>query len=181
MARSLPLSASQSRAVLSLEAVSTRRPSGLKTASETASVWPWKVAFECAIGDESTAGYGGFRWSDKDLARSGSPEPDTPAPRHLPSLNFSWATSRSDRARLLEQGTEFAVRSAAKRRQLARHGDLLLFFRLDPGRDGHLALRRGFLRFFLRLVPLQKRVNGKRTYQAYHDQCQRRCPQYPRR
>ena len=44
MAKSLPLSASQSRAVWSCEAVSTRRPSGLKTALLTQSVWPWKVA-----------------------------------------------------------------------------------------------------------------------------------------
>jgi hypothetical protein len=41
--RSLPLSASQSRAVLSPDAVSTRRPSGLKTALTTESVSPWKV------------------------------------------------------------------------------------------------------------------------------------------
>jgi hypothetical protein len=43
------------RAVLSSEAVSTRRPSGLKTALVTWPVWPWKVACECAIGGESTA------------------------------------------------------------------------------------------------------------------------------
>ena len=44
MAKSLPESASQSRAVLSSEAVSTRRPSGLKTALLIRSVWPWKMA-----------------------------------------------------------------------------------------------------------------------------------------
>ena len=41
--------------VLSHEAVSTRRPSGLKTELRTTSVWPWKVACECAIGSESTS------------------------------------------------------------------------------------------------------------------------------
>ena len=44
MAKGLPESASQSRAVWSAEAVSTRRPSGLKTALVTPSVWPWKMA-----------------------------------------------------------------------------------------------------------------------------------------
>jgi hypothetical protein len=34
----------QSRAVLSVEAVSTRCPSGLKIALLTSAVWPWKVA-----------------------------------------------------------------------------------------------------------------------------------------
>ena len=42
--RTNPVSASQSRAVLSLEAVSTRRPSGLKTALSTKSLWPCRVA-----------------------------------------------------------------------------------------------------------------------------------------
>jgi hypothetical protein len=43
-AGSWPLLASQSRAVSSSDAVSTRRPSGLKTALLTSSVWPWKMA-----------------------------------------------------------------------------------------------------------------------------------------
>jgi hypothetical protein len=37
------VSASQSRAVVSAATVSTRRPSGLKTALLTELVWPWKM------------------------------------------------------------------------------------------------------------------------------------------
>ena len=44
VARALPESASQTRAVLSSEAVTTRLPSGLNAAELTASVCPWRVA-----------------------------------------------------------------------------------------------------------------------------------------
>lgn len=49
---SLPVSASQSRAVLFSEAVSTRRPSGLKTALLASSVWPWKVVSSLPVSSE---------------------------------------------------------------------------------------------------------------------------------
>ena len=40
----------------SSETVSTQLPSGLKTALLTAWVWPWRVAIEYLIGDDSTIG-----------------------------------------------------------------------------------------------------------------------------